>query len=244
QVGPEKFACVVSDNAGNTRAARSLLEQEYPWIITLQDACHHQSNAAKDIGELSHFRSCIAKMRSIITHFHTSSFAARHLSALRAKYHVSQGLVAIGNTRFASFYYASQSTLRCLPLILELISSGASPIFWMLDRNTVRAFNDDLQQLSAVLEPFARSIKCLESSNSTVSDVYLFWLAILARFQEIIKNNDTLQGVALPSSVIEDIRSIINGRHAEMFQGESGQVYLAAFFLDFRKYNLASGIWK
>ncbi|KAF8594791.1 hypothetical protein BDV93DRAFT_565082 [Ceratobasidium sp. AG-I] len=41
QVGPEKSACVVSDNAGNTRATRSLLEQEYPWIITLQDACHH-----------------------------------------------------------------------------------------------------------------------------------------------------------------------------------------------------------
>lgn len=104
----------------------------------------------------------------------------------------------------------------------------------MLDRTEVQAFKEELTQLAAVLEPFARSIKCLESSHSTLSDVYLFWLAILARFREIADNNQSLSGVGLPSLVIEDIHSILNGRHAEMFQTQSGQVYSAAFFLDIR----------
>lgn len=124
EIGPEHFASIVSDNAGNTRAARVLIEKEYPWIIALQDACQQRNNAAKDVGELEYFQPCITKMKSIITHFHTSSYAARHLAALRVTYHVNEGLVAIGNTRFASYYYASRSTLRCLPLIFELLSSG------------------------------------------------------------------------------------------------------------------------
>lgn len=124
EIGPEKFACMVSDNAGNTRAARVLIEQEFPWIITLQDACHQQNNALKDIGQIAYFQPCISRLKSIITHFHTSSYASRHLAALQAKHNVSEGPVAIGNTRFASYYYAARSILRCLPLILELVSSG------------------------------------------------------------------------------------------------------------------------
>lgn len=104
----------------------------------------------------------------------------------------------------------------------------------MLDRITVQKFKEELTQLSTVLEPFARSIKCLESSHSTLSDVYLFWLAVIARFREIIKSNEGLVGVGLPKSVIKDITSILNGRHAEMFQGQAGHVYLAALFLDIR----------
>ena len=110
----------------------------------------------------------------------------------------------------------------------------------MLDRVTVKNFKEELAQLSAVLEPFARSIKCLESSHSTLSDVYLLWLAVLARFRDIVKNNEGVVGVGLPKPVIEDTTSILNGRHTEMFQGQAGNVYLAALFLDIRTYNSSS----
>ncbi|QRW12240.1 hypothetical protein RhiLY_11239 [Ceratobasidium sp. AG-Ba] len=205
EVGPEHLAAIVSDNAGNTRAARSLMQQEYPWIITLQDACHQLNNAAKDVGQLNYFQECIDQLRSIIKHFHSSSYAARHLAALRVAYHIAEGLVAIGLTRFASIYYAAYSTLKCLPLIRELISSGvldtnaASPLYWMVDRNAVWKFQEQLAQLVAVLEPFARAIKCLESSHSTLSDVQYLELD-----------------------------------YQKMFQKASGQVYLADFFLDIR----------
>jgi hypothetical protein len=104
----------------------------------------------------------------------------------------------------------------------------------MLDRITVQEFKEELAQLAAVLEPLARAITCLESSHSTLSDVYLFWLAILARFRDIFKVNKALAGIGLPHAIIEDITSILNGRHAEMCQGPAGQVYLTAFFLDIR----------
>ncbi|EUC61375.1 hypothetical protein RSOL_392520 [Rhizoctonia solani AG-3 Rhs1AP] len=78
---------------------------------------------------------CILKMRLIITHFHSSTYAVRHLAALRVLHNVPEGIVAIGNTRFASYYYAAQSVLNCLPLILQLISSG------VLDLNPVCTSN-------------------------------------------------------------------------------------------------------
>jgi hypothetical protein len=108
----------------------------------------------------------------------------------------------------------------------------------MLDRSPVQRFTEQLEQFVAVLEPLARSIKCLESSHSTAADVYHFWLAVLARYQERFEANNTLQGIGLPESVIEDIKSIVNGRHSEMFQGETQQVYLTAFFLDFLMFYL------
>ncbi|KEP46915.1 DUF659 family protein [Rhizoctonia solani 123E] len=226
EIGPERFSCIVSDNAGNTRAARALIEKEYPWIIPLQDACHHQSNTAKDIGQLPHFQSCTSKMRSIATHFHTSTFAARHLSALCLIHGVSESIVAVGNTRFVSYYYAARSVLNCLPLILQLISSG------VLDLNSVfDHFVEELRQLCTILEPFARSIKCLESSHSTPADVYIFWLAIIARLHELFKHNLTINGAGIPKGVMEEITSIVNSRHQEMFQNP---VYLAGFFLDIR----------
>jgi hypothetical protein len=115
---------VVSDDAGNTRAARNLLAQQYPWLITLVDACHQQNNTAKDIGNLPYFRLCSSQLRSIVTFFHSSTCAKRHLAALSVLRHVHGAIISIGKTRFATYYYSAQSTLRCLPLILELISSG------------------------------------------------------------------------------------------------------------------------
>jgi hypothetical protein len=72
-------------------------------------------------------------MKSVITHFHTSTYAARHLSALCVLHNVSGGLVAVGNTRFASHFYAARSVLASLPLILQLVSSE------VLDLTPVRA---------------------------------------------------------------------------------------------------------
>lgn len=62
----------------------------------------------------------------------------------------------------------------------------------MLDRATVQNFTEQLRQFVAVLEPLARSIKCLESNHSTAADVYHFWLAVLARYHELFNGNDTL----------------------------------------------------
>ncbi|KAG8725100.1 hypothetical protein FRC09_008778 [Ceratobasidium sp. 395] len=240
-IGVENFAAVVSDNARNTRAACELIEHKYPWIIALQYACHLLNHATKEIGQLEYFQPCISKLKTIITHFHTSAYAARHLAALQILYQVAKGLASTGLTRFANYYYASLSTLLCLSLICELLSSGvldlkpSSPIYWMLDRIEVQRFEEELKQLVSVLEPLARDIKCLELSHSTLSNVYVFWLAILAQFQSMFKDSNWLNGEGLPSLAIADIISILNGRQPEMFWDFTRSAYLTAFFLNIHK---------
>lgn len=67
-----------------------------------------------------------------------STKANNRLSALRVKHGVKRGLVSIGKTRFLTFYYSAASVLRCLPLIRELVSSGAldtSQVCILIDRS-------------------------------------------------------------------------------------------------------------
>ncbi len=58
-----------------------------------------------------------------------------------------------------------------------------------------------LTQLVHVLEPIARSIQCLEGLNSTVADVWKFYVAISAVIRDLFKTN----AEGYPSEVQEDI---------------------------------------
>jgi len=53
--------------------------------------------------------------------------------------------------------------------------------------NTVEtlSFQLNLQQLLAVIGPPAKATKCLESSFATAADVFEFWLAVQAAFEEL-----------------------------------------------------------
>jgi hypothetical protein len=69
------------------------------------------------------------------------------------------------------------------------------------DTIATKTFKYDLEQLLLVIGPIAKSIKCLESSHSTVADVYLFWLAIVASLEDLIENDK----LALSMPVIKRI---------------------------------------
>jgi hypothetical protein len=56
RIGAERFSGVASDNTGNTTLARSLLQEEFSWIIILPDSCHRMSSLCKDIGDIKFFR--------------------------------------------------------------------------------------------------------------------------------------------------------------------------------------------
>ncbi|KAF8595919.1 hypothetical protein BDV93DRAFT_514577 [Ceratobasidium sp. AG-I] len=85
----------------------------------------------------------------------------------------------------------------------------------MRDISSVRTFTDLLTQEMSLLEPFARSAKCLESSASTPADVCLFWLATLAVLHDIFTDSDKRDELMLTENTISE-------------------VYLATLFLDFR----------
>lgn len=94
-------------------------------------------------------------------------------------------------------------------------------------------FQLEAGQLLVVLDPLAKSITCLESSHSTASDVYLFWMAIMATYHDIFNNNVW----RLPEYVIESVRRIVNYRYNEMVTGPQKDIYVTAFFLNPSKHN-------
>lgn len=90
-------------------------------------------------------------------------------------------------------------------------------------------FEMRLHQLTSSLAPVAKAIKCLEALDSTLADVYVYWLAIMASYSDLFKSND--EDLNLPSDVISNIRRLVNARYREMIEGEGKEMYLATFFL-------------
>ncbi|KAJ7571875.1 hypothetical protein C8J56DRAFT_1086552 [Mycena floridula] len=79
-----------------------------------------------------------------------------------------------------------------------------------------------------VLEPIAKSITCLEASHSTVADVFLFWLAIAAAYNDLLDNNTA----KLPVEVAERIRRLVNYRFDQSIHYGPSDMFVAGFFLD------------
>lgn len=94
-------------------------------------------------------------------------------------------------------------------------------------------FEMELLQLLTVLAPVAKAITCMESTQSNVSDVYVFWLAVTATIHQIIIEDVT----GLPSDVIEDIHKAVNFRFNQMVNDAPDDIYHTGFMMDPRKYN-------
>ncbi|EUC67579.1 DUF659 family protein, partial [Rhizoctonia solani AG-3 Rhs1AP] len=238
-VGAKHISAISSDSTGNTRLARELVAGVFPWIIILPDCCHHLNNAAKDICGLECFADANMRLRAIIKFFRQSSYATHHLTAWRRILKVAKGLIVIGNTRFVTLYYAIASLRPCLKIIVELVKSGvvavnaSHPLAWLRDKQAVRAFEDAISLEMALLEPIARSIKCLESSMSTVADVTLFWLATQATLNDYFTDPEKRDELILTEDIIRDVRGIMNGQFAQMIQGPERRMYTTALFLDY-----------
>ncbi|QRV83798.1 hypothetical protein RhiJN_11814 [Ceratobasidium sp. AG-Ba] len=213
-IGPERFSGACSDCAGNTRLARELLAELFPWIIELPDPCHHMNNTAKDLCEMSIFTDANSKLRIVIRFFRKSSSASHHLNALRVLVGIAKGLIAIGKTRFLTIYYAIKALLPCIPLMVDLLRTNVirttptHPLAFLKDPQARRSFVDALQLEMALLEPFARSVKCLESNESIKAELMI------------------------TDAIASEVRQIVNGRSSEMLEGPDQQVYLTTLFLD------------
>lgn len=88
-------------------------------------------------------------------------------------------------------------------------------------------FKRTLTQLVAILEPFARMLQCLESTYSTVADVYLFWLAAMASLKQHLESKN-----GLSASVKRRVIKIVNKRYNEMINTAPTDAYITGFFLD------------
>lgn len=94
-------------------------------------------------------------------------------------------------------------------------------------------FQLDLTRLINVLEPIAKSLTCLESTHSTLADVYIYWLAASAELQQIFTSSD--RG-GFDKDTIERIIGISNFRFNQMINDAPEDAYITSFVLDPRKY--------
>ncbi|TFY73650.1 hypothetical protein EWM64_g10362 [Hericium alpestre] len=85
--------------------------------------------------------------------------------------------------------------------------------------------------MTAILAPIAKATKCLEAVETTVCDVYLYWLAVMATFQDMF-SSDNDNSLSLPYDLISKIRSLVNARYQEMIDGPGKEIYLTGFFLN------------
>ncbi|KAG1764577.1 hypothetical protein EV702DRAFT_1204959 [Suillus placidus] len=97
----------------------------------------------------------------------------------------------------------------------------------MPDTAETLSFQLLLSQLLAVIGPPAKAIKCMESSFANAADIYEFWLAVQAMFEEVRKKNT----VKLPVSVLEKIRRLCNYRFNQTINEAPSDIFVTAFFL-------------
>jgi hypothetical protein len=70
----------------------------------------------------------MSNLKQTIKFFSKSNKAVAELQKARNDVDITQGLVKIGKTRFATHWSAAVALDRCLPLIKELISKGVIPL--------------------------------------------------------------------------------------------------------------------
>jgi hypothetical protein len=89
-------------------------------------------------------------------------------------------------------------------------------------------FEGDLRRFCDILGPVAKSIKCLESTQATCSDVYLFFLAVPAAYTEILDS-----GVhGLNRNDQEAIQRAINHWFLQQIDHNTHDIFFTLFMLD------------
>ena len=110
-----------SDNTGNTRRGRKDAQEEIQTMMNLADCCHHLQNTIKYINKLPHFQQMSRSLQNAIRHFSKSNLCLAELQKAREELDVTQGLVKIGKTRFATHWSAAVAMDRCLPILKQLV---------------------------------------------------------------------------------------------------------------------------
>ena len=144
---------------------------------------------------------------------------------------ITSGLRSIGKTRFNTVFSTAESLRRCEPAIRQLCQDG---IVSFKDKSTTQLYLPGpsatehvlkLDYLLAILSPIYKSTTCLEASRSTVSDVFVFFLAVMCEIHDFITAPSSV-----PVVVKEEIRRHANRRYKRIIG--SSDIYLTGFFLD------------
>ncbi|KAJ3792212.1 ribonuclease H-like domain-containing protein, partial [Lentinula aff. detonsa] len=235
-VGREHFAGTCADSTGNTRKGRTLVKDAVPTVMALPDPCHHIHNTVKDITNLPEFQNMISVLRAVIKHFSHSNFGNKLLKNAQADDEVTKGLVKIGKTRFATHYSAAVALDRCFTNIQNLIVTKAikpknkEMVDTITGQRDSMVFKLNLLQYTRIVDPLARSLWSLEAQESTMGDVYLFYMAIGAELKDLFEMGEKRTGIDV--TLAQKITKIFNKRYREFIDATPDDPYFTTLYLD------------
>ncbi|KAG5634248.1 hypothetical protein H0H81_002717, partial [Sphagnurus paluster] len=230
-IGIELFIAVSSDSTGNTHLSRAIIETTQPSILNLPNAMHHLNNTLKQISSLPYFKQLIKRVRTVIKYFKHSKPVKAMLKDIRISQGLGPGLESIGKTRFSTLTWSAESVRRCLPAIRDLVTLEKIQLpkyneAFINNLPTTLQFEIQLNQFLALGMGISQAIECLEASSTNAADVYLYWLAVVA------KMNRALSTCCLPDDVCAQVRSIMVSRWRAFFVTGPTNVHLCAFYLN------------
>jgi|GEM_PF-1010360 len=113
EIGPEKLAAVVSDNAANACVARRILCKKYPYILNIKCMAHCINLITKDVCKHTFVTNTISKVGTIHQYFTMShapcQFLKDAISALNIK---GGGLKSHTKTRWSTMWDCINSIVR------------------------------------------------------------------------------------------------------------------------------------
>ncbi|KAF9526167.1 ribonuclease H-like domain-containing protein [Crepidotus variabilis] len=230
-IGPSRIGSVSADNTRNTRVAREIICRKLPQVLNLPDPEHFINNVWKEIANLPFWSTAIETIRRTLKYFKHANLAKSKLRQLRSDQSLGAGLESIGKTRFATLVWSALSVRRSLPAIRDLCSNEEIeiPVLQLLshlDTPATLQFEILLTQFIAIGDPFARTIQCLEATSTNPADVYLYFIALVARLKQ------ALETCHVPEDVSGQIRAIVNRRWMEFFVNGPSNAHRSAFYLN------------
>ncbi|KAK0220637.1 ribonuclease H-like domain-containing protein [Armillaria fumosa] len=234
-IGEDNFSGLCSDSMGNTKKGKSLAKEIVTAIITLPDCCHHLHNTIKEIPKLPEFQKMMKLLKDTIKHFSHSTFSMTQLEQRRLEEDVTEVLIKISKTRFATHYSACISLERCFPFIRDLI---VDQVIKIKNKEVTTActgkwanleFQLALKHYSTIIGPLARLLWALKAAQTNAADVYMFWLAIVAELRDIFSRPED---TGIEPDLAKKIIHIFLRRHREFIDESPGDIYFIAVYLN------------
>ena len=94
-------------------------------------------------------------------------------------------------------------------------------------------FEQELTRYTSILAPVARAIKALESTDTTASDVLLFWLATASHLNHLLSQSENVTGIS--PKLQQKVRGIVNARYKAFIDEAPNDIYFNTFYLDPRE---------
>ncbi|KAG2070290.1 hypothetical protein BDR04DRAFT_1118473 [Suillus decipiens] len=198
-VGEGNWGATCSDSTNVTKAGCHELISIVSTMLDLCDAVHHLHNTIGDINKLPKLKF-----------EHNLAGNDEPVKALEK----------IGKTCFGTYWTAANALDLCLPHIHNLVVAKSIKFKNMKIQEKYNEFEQSLLQYITIVAPIIQSLWSLEAAHANASNIFIFWLAIIAMLNDLFSKGPDVTGI--PVSLSHEVMAIINKQY----------FYFVAFALD------------